>query len=460
MAESPTVRALRQALAVSPENLPLRLHLAATLRQEGDLDAAVVEYKSAVQQAPTALEPKLGLVETYFGQGRHSIAQVILEDVLAMPEAPAAAWLLQAQLAAAQRQTEEAVKALRRAIELQPELRRHELARTLGLDAEETAATVRDGRVAARPGDEDTAIEFHDEADRDLHDRLMLEKPEITFAQVGGMERVKDEIRMKIIHPLTHRDLFAAYGKKVGGGVLLYGPPGCGKTFLARATAGEVKADFMAVGLNDVLDMWLGQSEQKLHQIFETARRHPPCVLFFDEVDALGASRADMRHSAGRHLINQFLSELDGLQGKNEGLLVLAATNAPWHLDNAFRRPGRFDRILFVPPPDEAARRDILALLVKGKPSADLDLPKVAEKTDKYSGADLKALIDVAVEGKLAEALRTGRPEPLRTADLLKAAKTVRPSTQEWFVTARNYALYANEGGLYDDILDYLKIKR
>ncbi len=194
--------------------------------------------------------------------------------------------------------------------------------------------------------------------------------------------------------------------------------------------------------------------------MFEQARRNAPCVLFFDEVDALGASRSDMRKSSGRQLINQFLSELDGIQSDNEGILVLAATNAPWHLDSAFRRPGRFDRIVFVPPPDPAARAKILELHLEGKPLKDIDYGKCMAKCPEFSGADVKALVDVVIEGKLKVAMKTGVPEPITTKDVIKAAKSIRPSVKEWFGTARNYALYANESGLYDDILSYLKIKR
>jgi len=287
-----------------------------------------------------------------------------------------------------------------------------------------------------------------------------IERPDHGFELVGGMEIVKDEIRVKIIYPLQHADMYAAYGKKVGGGILLYGPPGCGKTFLARATAGEVKSTFISVGISDVLGMWLGTSEKNLHELFQQARRTKPCVLFFDEVDALGASRSDMKRSAGRHLINQFLSELDGVDTDNDGVLCLAATNTPWHLDTAFRRPGRVDRVIFVPPPDEQARQQILDLQLVGKPTDTIDTRKIAAKTADYSGADLKAIVDRAVEAKLHEAVKVGMPKPLVTKDLLTAAKQVRPSTREWFSTARNHALYANEGGLYDEILEYLKIKR
>ncbi len=166
-----------------------------------------------------------------------------------------------------------------------------------------------------------------------------VERVKTTFADVGGMEALKEEIRLKIIYPLAHADLYAAYGKAAGGGILMYGPPGCGKTHLARATAGEIKAGFLSVGINDVLDMWIGNSERNLHELFEQARQNKPCVLFFDEVDALGARRSDMRTSGGRHLINQFLSEMDGIQSANDGVLVLAATNAPWHLDPGVSPP-------------------------------------------------------------------------------------------------------------------------
>jgi SpoVK/Ycf46/Vps4 family AAA+-type ATPase len=204
--------------------------------------------------------------------------------------------------------------------------------------------------------------------------------------------------------------------------------------------------------------MWIGESERNLHGIFENAQAHKPCVLFFDEVDALGASRADMNAGHARRLINQFLAELDGVGASNEGVLVLAATNAPWHLDSALRRPGRFDRILFVPPPDGPARIAILRILCQGKPLDNPDYELLGKKTDGFSGADLKAVIDQAVEAKLREALRDGIPRPLTTRDLLAAAAGVRPSTKEWFASARNYALYSNQGGVYDDILKYLKL--
>jgi SpoVK/Ycf46/Vps4 family AAA+-type ATPase len=287
-----------------------------------------------------------------------------------------------------------------------------------------------------------------------------MEKPALGFSDVGGMQRVKDEISLKIIQPMKNPELFKAFGKKAGGGILLYGPPGCGKTYIAKATAGEINAKFINIGLHDILDMWVGNSEKNLHEIFEMARRNKPCVLFFDEVDAMGASRNDLKQSAMRHVINQFLAELDGVESDNEGVLILAATNAPWAVDPAFRRPGRFDRIIFVEPPDESARKDIIVSQLKDRPVGEVDAAKVAASTNGFSGADIKAIVDIAVEDKLTESLSKGVIQPIHTKDLLKAAKQHRPSTSEWFSSARNYALYANESGLYDDILKYLKIRK
>jgi len=448
------IRALREALQVSPTNIPLHRHLAESLLKMGRFDEADAAYKAALAVAPHNVELKLGLANAYYQQTKNSAALVIVEDLMAQREAPAGAYVLHAKLLLRAGEPQRAAHQYREAIELDPAAADAELARELGVssggrsefggDEEEDVV---DGRMRQRAGEQPPGAPEFD-----------VERPTISFKQVGGMDAVKEEIRMKIILPLEQPELFQAYGKQVGGGILMYGPPGCGKTFLARATAGEVKAGFLSIGISDVLDMWIGNSEKNLHELFEQGRRNKPCVLFFDEVDALGASRADMRHSGGRHLINQFLSELDGVEASNEGLLILAATNAPWHLDNAFRRPGRFDRILFVPPPDRDARAAILRLMLTGKPSDGVDVDAVAKKTDHFSGADLKAVVDVAVEGKLRDAMKSGKLEPMRTKDLVAAAGQVKPSTREWFATARNYALYSNQGGVYDDILKFLKL--
>ncbi len=446
-----TVAALREALRVSPDNVPLRRHLAELLTKLGRFDEAEADYREALAVAPRQIDLTLGLAGVYYQQEKNSAALVIVEDLIEGRDPPAGAYILHAKLLLRAGEPQRAAHQYREALAIDPAATEAELAHTLGVEPAVSGDDDDDiddeGRIRQRAGELPPGPQEFD-----------IERPATKFEQVGGMDSVKDEIRIKIILPLEHPEMFQAYGKTVGGGILMYGPPGCGKTFLARATAGEVKAGFLAVGISDVLDMWIGSSEKNLHEMFEQARRNKPCVLFFDEVDALGASRADMRHHGGRHMINQFLSELDGVSSSNEGLLILAATNAPWHLDNAFRRPGRFDRILFVPPPDHAARASILRLMLAGKPTDGVDFDALAKKTDAFSGADLKAVVDVAVEAKLRDAMKSGKLEPMRTKDLAAAAGQVKPSTREWFATARNYAPYSNQGGVYDDILKYLKM--
>ena len=443
---------LRDALRVSPDNVPLRAHLAAELLRAKRAPEAEAEYRRALALAPRDAALQLGLAEAFLAQGKTGAAVVALEALAAQPGRPARALLVWAQALHAEGDDREAARRYRAAVDEAPDLADDTFAESLGMASGATGDDDDEGPAFLMGGRMRDAT--HDADDLDAPE---AERSDVTFEDVGGMEALKEEIRLKLIYPMQQPDLYRAYGKKLGGGLLLYGPPGCGKTHLARATAGEVDAAFLSIGLHDVLDMWIGQSEKRLHGIFEVARDQQPCVLFFDEVDALGASRSDLRQSGGRHVVNQFLAELDGVGTDNDGVLVLAATNAPWHLDPAFRRPGRFDRIVFVPPPDREGRAEILRLLLRDKPQRDLDLDAVAKKTSEFSGADLEAVVDTAVEAKLHDALRTGTPEPLATKDLLAAAKKRQPSTVDWFATARNHALYANESGLYDDVLAYLK---
>jgi AAA+ superfamily predicted ATPase len=283
----------------------------------------------------------------------------------------------------------------------------------------------------------------------------------VTLADVGGMEDVKRRLHVALIGPIRNPELREAYKKSLRGGLMLYGPPGCGKTFIARATAGELGAKFLAVGLAEVLDMWLGQSERHVQEIFNTARRNAPCVVFLDELDAIGQKRSNLRSSPSqRGIVNQLLSEMDGFAGGNEGVFVLGATNHPWDVDTALLRPGRFDRVALVLPPDRPAREAIVAHNIRERPVENIDVAWLAQHTEQFSGADLVHLCETATEQAMEESLMTGRVRNIGMPDFRAALKEVKPSTRAWFETARNYALFANEGGAYDDLLAYMRQNR
>jgi SpoVK/Ycf46/Vps4 family AAA+-type ATPase len=281
-------------------------------------------------------------------------------------------------------------------------------------------------------------------------------EPSLLFGDVGGLDDVKKVLHRLIVLPQSRPELLERYGRRAGGGVLLYGPPGCGKTLLARAIAGECGLPFLPVRIETVLDPYFGSSERNLAAAFEAARASAPCVLFFDEVDALGFARHRSQSDSGRRLADVLLQQLDSVGTSTDGMLVLAATNAPWDVDDALLRPGRFDRRVFVPPPDEPARARVLEVLLREGHSVGLDPRSTARRTELFSGADLRAVVERAVDAVIDEALATGTEPPLRQADLDRAVAAVRPTTLDWLLRARDYVEFANAGERWSDIAAYL----
>lgn len=280
----------------------------------------------------------------------------------------------------------------------------------------------------------------------------------VTFKDIGGLTELKQTIDMKIIKPFQHPEMFARFKKKSGGGIMLYGPPGCGKTFISKATAGECSAYFRSVGLTDVLSPYMGVSEENLSNIFSTARKRKPCVLFFDELDTLGFNRAKSASGTTRSVVNQLLVELEGIDTDTDKLLVIGATNMPWDVDEALRRPGRFDRAIFVYPPDIEAREEIFKLKLSGRPIDTIDYSILAANSEFFSGADIEYVVEVAAEKVLEEIVITGNSNLKITMKvLLEVMSGSKPSTLGWLKTISTYVKYANQTGYYNDVEDYLR---
>ena len=389
---------LRRAVDASPDDVALRLHLAQMLLTAGESDEAITHASAALSREP-----------------QNSEARRIMSDALAGPvvgaqDAPAA---------------EGAPKDFDwHAAESQVE----DLAAPM-------FATGGDPTIAAFDAETST----------------------IKLADVGGMQTVKDRLESAFLAPLRNPELRKLYGKSLRGGLLMYGPPGCGKTFIARAVAGELGAKFVSVGLSDILDPMMGTSEQNIHDAFELARREAPCVLFFDEIDALGQRRTMTRNNGMRGVVVQLLQELDGVDQANEGVFVLAATNQPWDIDPALRRPGRFDRTVLVLPPDSAARRAIFQLHLRERPVEGIDLDALAVRSEGLTGADIAYACELASEKALLDSIRTGTPRMITTADVLSSLGEVPPSAIGWMDSVRNVVLFGEDDGTFAELRSYLK---
>ena len=284
-------------------------------------------------------------------------------------------------------------------------------------------------------------------------DELVIsEKPDIGFSDIGGLDSVKEEMKKAIIYPFTHKKLYDYYNQKPGGGVLLYGPPGCGKTMIAKAAATECDADFINVETSTIMSKWVGESEKSIKQVFSVARDCKRAIIFFDEFDAVAGRRGEIEDYAKR-IVNELLQQMDGMD-KNDNILVLAATNEPWAIDPALRRPGRFKKLIFIPPPDFEARKAIFNIYLQKLPlESDVDAGVLSNKTGMYSGADIKAICDDAAEIPLQEALEGNEARKVALNDFSTVLSSRRSSIIPWQRLAVEQVRKSGEEDIFKEII-------
>jgi len=266
---------------------------------------------------------------------------------------------------------------------------------------------------------------------------LVTEKPRVTFDQIAGMADAKRAIMEMVVHPLKQPEKARALGLKPGGGVLLYGPPGNGKTMLGKAIANELDAPFYYASGAQIRSKWHGESEQRLRKLIQSAASHPVAVLFLDEVEGLLPRRGGQSVVDNR-IVTQFLAEIGGFEEKENVLLLLGATNCPWNIDDAVFRTGRFDSKILVGIPDEDARFGILKMHLDGVHCEEsIDIPALAARLEGYTGSDIVGIVNAAKRGCLSRSVREDLVPRLLSTDLEDAMKTI-PSS----VTARTMRRY------------------
>lgn len=249
------------------------------------------------------------------------------------------------------------------------------------------------------------------EGEKSASQWIVKERPKLRFADVAGLEAVKEDIRLKMVYPFQHPELAEKFGIKGGGGVLLYGPPGTGKTMLARATAGEIDATFFTVSAADLLSKWVGEAEQNIKKLFDAARAEERAIIFIDEIESLVPARRDEGSSVMQRVVPQILQGMEGFDKKaDRPVLFMGATNTPWQLDPAVLRPGRFDEKIYIPLPDQPARRKMLEIYLSKRPVADdVNFDDFANRLAGYSGADIKYVCDRSATIPFLQSVASGQ---------------------------------------------------
>lgn len=252
----------------------------------------------------------------------------------------------------------------------------------------------------------------------------------ITFDDIAGLEEAKSAFKEKVVYAFEHKELYEKYGKKVGGGLLLYGLPGTGKTMFAEAASNETDALFIPIKCSDIKSKWYGESEANVKKIFEKARKAKKAIIFFDEFEAIGAKRTDSGENGNNDLVPQILAEMQGVGSSSATsiIMVIAATNKPWAIDSAFLRPGRFDEKIYIPLPDFEARKKLFELKLKTVPQEGFDFEYLANTTDGFNGADIGAFCDKLKMLAINKSIATGTECPITMDEVAQVQGSIKSS--------------------------------
>jgi len=417
-----------------PDRLNFRLARAETASRLGEYEEALADLDFYLKHNPDDARALRRTVETLFHQGRHFEALSVLGLLLDLEGPQPELYVQRARINEQLEFLDDALKDAERALDLDEDNQEARQLRQSVLFRRQSYGMEDDLYSAFVRGDEELFLGE-------------LKIPDTRFSDIGGLEPIMRLIRETIEYPLKYPEISRQYGKVAGGGLLFFGPPGCGKTLLARAAAGECGVTLVNVNLAHVLDKWVGNSEKAVSMVFAAARKRAPSILFFDEVDAIGGNRANLQTGWEKKLISQLLIELDGLTSINENVMVLAATNTPWEVDFALRRPGRLGKLVFVPPPDAQARADVLRIYLGQKPlvAEDIDMQALAVSLEHYSPDAIRQMVENAAAIPWREAIETGEVRPIGERDLRQAISQTPPDLAEWEKVVSRYEEFAKQ---------------
>ena len=430
--------------------------------EKGDFDQAIRLYTRAIEADPT-------FDKAYYNRGlahackeEYDLAIADIQRVIDLKPNFAEAYHILGLAYEYKNDPDKAIDAYNKALKINPDLKDAQQRLELTLSKKErmasepypssSSASSSSSYSSSSSSSSSTRMGESKVEDGQIKEVAFFEKPKLNFKDVAGMEGMKNTIYRYIVWPFKDPKLAEKYGMKAGGGVLLYGPPGCGKTFIAKATAGECQSNFINAKISEIVDMYAGNTEKNLHKVFQTARDHSPAIIFMDEVDGLGGKREGGEQQ--QHLkmaVNQLLAEMDGIESANENVLTIAATNMPWDVDPALRRSGRFGKIIYIPPPDFNSRVAIFKLECRNRPmSRWIPWNRLALATWGYSSADLKEIVKEAAMIPWEQEFKTGNGREIRGGDFINVIKKKKSTLAPWYQLVKKEIVGQEETQIVD----------